>query len=126
MKLSHAIILAHEVAAGLRRELLTVGSDALNYESNRPRIVKLTEQAAAIEGLAKFAASLLKPAPSADIASAIVDRVMGLHDRTMAALRDDPRGDVEKLDRVGQEMLARAMRTPGEHMHEAGKRGVKS
>ena len=45
---------------------------------------------------------------------------------TMAALRDDPRGDVEKLDRVGQEMLARAMRTPGEHMHEAGKRGVKS
>ena len=66
-------------------------------------IASITEETAAIEHLCKLVeANLLKPAPSGDIARELVSRVMGAHDRLVAALKN-----------------------PGEHMAEAGKRGAK-
>ena len=64
--------------------------------------VALIEQAASFEGLAKFAAGYLKPAPSEDIARAILSEMV-------------PRFDKQ---------LAKAMRTPGQHMKEHGLRAA--
>ena len=64
--------------------------------------VALIEQAASFEGLAKFAATHLKPAPSNDIARAILAEMV-------------PRFD---------DRMAEARRTSGEHAKEHGLRAA--
>ena len=64
--------------------------------------VALIEQAASFEGLAKFAAGYLKPAPSEDIARAILTEMV-------------PRFDNQ---------LAKALRTPGQRAKEHGLRAA--
>jgi hypothetical protein len=67
--------------------------------------VALIEQAASFEGLAKFAAGYLKPAPSEDIARAMLIEIVPLFDSRMAK-------------------MAKALRTPGQHMKEHGLRAA--
>ena len=87
--------------------MMTIAKAILNARRGADRlrasIIAITEETAAIEHLCKLVeANLLKPEPSGDIARELVSRVMGAHDRLVAALKN-----------------------PGEHMAEAGKRGAK-
>ena len=92
MTLAHMIANAPDGAARLR---------ALAYAPTTApsERAKLLEQAASFEGLAKFAAAYLKPAPSEDIAKAIFFKAEGRR-------------------------LVVALRTPGQHMKEHGLRAA--
>ena len=95
MTLAHMIANAPEGAARLKA-LVYAPTTAPSERA------KLLEQAASFEGLAKFAAAYLKPAPSEDISRAILAEMV-------------PRFD---------DRMAEAMRTTGQHMKEHGLRAA--
>jgi hypothetical protein len=90
MKLSRAILIANEVINDL--SCLLVDASA---SGDRSRVIRLTEQIVAVNGLAQFAAERLASASSADIAKAMIALTQASREEGIRRARAASAGDGE-------------------------------